>query len=79
MKKILSVLLAAVMALSLAACGGNQNSGSSSSGETATKAAETKAECRKAGRSRAKVIRIRGPETRTIHPQRSIPTFLGNR
>ena len=44
MKKILSVLLAAVMVLSLAACGGNQNSGSSSSGQTATKAAETKAE-----------------------------------
>ncbi len=44
MKKIISILLAAVMALSLAACGGNQNSGSSSSGQTATKAAETKAE-----------------------------------
>ena len=44
MKKILSVLLAAVMALSLAACGGNQNSSSSSSNEASTKAAETKAE-----------------------------------
>lgn len=44
MKKIISILLAAVMALSLAACGGNKNSGSSSSNETATKAAETKAE-----------------------------------
>ena len=44
MKKILSVLLAAVMALSLAACGGNQNSGASSSNEASTNAAETKAE-----------------------------------
>ena len=44
MKKLLSILLAAVMALSLAACGGNQNSGSSSSGQPATKAAETKVE-----------------------------------
>ena len=44
MKKLLSILLAAVMALSLAACGGNQNSSSSSSNEASTKAAETKAE-----------------------------------
>ena len=51
MKKIISILLAAVMALSLAACGGNQNSGSSSSGETSTKAAETKAESHTASRA----------------------------
>jgi len=44
MKKLLSILLAAVMALSLAACGGNQNSSSSSSNEASTKAAETKTE-----------------------------------
>lgn len=51
MKKIISILLASVMALSLAACGVNQNSGSSSSGETSTKVAETKAESNTASRA----------------------------
>ena len=41
--------------------------------------AGTKAERRKADGSRDQVIRVRGPATRAIHPQRSIPTFLGKR
>lgn len=71
MKKILSVLLAAVMALSLAACGGNQNSGSSSSGQTATKAAETKAESNTASKvanagSKALVLYFSAANTKDV-------------
>jgi uncharacterized lipoprotein YehR (DUF1307 family) len=44
MKKLWGILLASVMATSLAACGGKQNASSASSNETAAKAAETKAE-----------------------------------